>query len=879
MIPALSELFASPQWLWLLIPAIAIVVADTVRRWGSASLGRRIGGAAIRILIAIALLGALADPRWHERDDVGHLIVVVDRSASINDDALDEALELAEEIRDQQASDTRVGLVLFDATAEVAVFPGAAWDLPEAIRAEPVEATDIDAALRLALGLIPAQDGGEVVLLSDGRSTAGDDFATLAHAAERGVKIHTLAVEPARDDAAIGEVVLAEATVRPGAAVRGHVTVDGADERVRGTLRIRIGDDRILEQPVDLAPGERLDVPFEHNLAVRTDPGALPVTADFLPNRTDASPENNRRSATLIVGDPPQVRVFAGEPHDGNAMARALRAERMDVKVVAVDKIKPEDEDLEDVDLVVLANAPAASIGGGKALAPAFLDDLTHFVDAGGGLIVLGGPQSFDMGGYGHSALDRVLPVKLDPVDPEIEAGATILIILDRSGSMSAPVGFSKTKMQLADEGAAASIRLLRTFDRVGVMSVTETVRWEIPIQPVRDPAALERKVLRIRADGGGIFVYTSLAAAERALDGVSTPLKHVILFSDAADSEEKVRGVPFGTGPGPTAEDVAQRMRGKGITTSVIGIGTEDDVDTAFLKDLARSGGGRFYLTNDARKLRSLFVEETERLVDSSLHEVPFRPKVERAHEIVEGIDYARGPELRGYQELEARNTAEVVLTGPAGHPIMTTWRYGLGQVVTWASDASPRWAEGWLTWEGFSTQWTQAARFALRDRTGDDTAIEVDFSGSQARIRVARRDAKGLTIDEGGLRARLKQGASTREVSLDALEPGLWEAGVATEPGETYDVEVLGPDDKVLAVHTFAPPPSPERSHRSPDRDLLRDIATKTGGDAEPEAIAPASVASVTARVHQLWPWLLVLALCLLPLDALLRRPARVV
>lgn len=870
---------AAAGWAWLLLPALVLVTLDAVRPWGTASRGRRFAGGLVRALVMSSFALAMTDPRWHRKDDVAHLVIVLDRSASLSDEALDEALARANALRRSVGTDARVGLVLFDAEPTLAVLPGAPWELPQPLRETPVEATDLDAAIELALGTIPAQDGGAIVVLSDGRDTSGrSDLPAVEQAIARGVAIHTIPVAPRRTDPAVTEVVLAQTHVRPGASLQGHVVIDGSDELTRGRLVVRAGDVLVHSEPVEIAAGERLEVPFSHELDIRTNPGPLSIGAELIPDGEDIDPGNNRSATTAVVGAPPQVRVFVSEGHDGAALARALRAERMDVQVVELATSRPEDEKLDDVDLVVLANAPAASLGGSRGLSTPFLEDLARFVDRGGGLLVLGGPQAFDMGGYGHGPLSRVLPVRLDPVDPEVQAGATMIIILDRSGSMSAMVGLGKTKMELADEGAAASIRMLRPFDRVGVMSVTETVRWEVPVQPVRDPAPLERRVLRVRADGGGIFVYTSLVAAQKALMTADTPLRHVILFSDCADSEEKVKGIPFGTGPGPTAEDVAREMRAAGITTSVIGIGTETDIDTPFLKDLARAGGGRFYLTDDATKLRSLFVEETERIVDSSLHEASFRPEVARPHPIVEGIDYPRGPELRGYQELEPRPTAEVVLTGPGGHPILVTWRYGLGQVVAWASDAGPRWAENWLGWDGYTKQWTQAARFALRERAGDDTAVEVDFVGTQARIRVARRDGNGLSLDELGLRARVRHEGKATDVTLHSPEPGLWEATMPTQPESSYTLEVLDPAGKLLAEHTFAPPPSAERRHRTPDLQALEALAARTGGTHAPTSVESATVTGATTDVVRLWPWLILLGLLLLPIDAFVRRPARV-
>ncbi len=875
----LFQWFQSPAWLWLLVPVLAFVVLDAVRRWGTTKPGARIAASLVRFLALGGVVLALADPRWHEREDVAHVVFVVDRSASIPDAVLDDAVARVDTLARAVPEGTRTSLVLFDATPEVALAPGVAWSVPGPPRTESVDATDVDAALRLALGLIPAADGGEIVLVTDGRRTQRDDSGAVAHAKERGVAIHTVAIEPSKDDPAVGAVVLSSAQTRPGSAISGSIELDGATQAVRGTLKVTVGGKEVQSQVLELAPGKTTAVPFDHELDAKTDPGPLEVEATFTPTRGDADTSNNTAAATVLVTDPPLVRVFTGEEHDGTALARALRAERMDVQVVPVQSMQPQHEDLDEVDLVVLANAPAAAIGGAQALQPPFLRTLARYVDNGGGLLVLGGPQAYDMGGYGQSELDRVLPVKIDPIDPEIQAGATIIIILDRSGSMSAHVGWSKTKMELADEGAAASINLLRPFDSVGVMSVTETVRWEIKTQPVRDPGALKRKVMRIRADGGGIFVYTGLEAAYEALRKTNTPLKHVILFSDAADSEEKVDGIPFGTGPGTTSQELAKRFKGAGVTTSVIGIGTDDDVDTPFLKDLAKAGGGRFYLTADATKLRGLFVEETERLVDTSLHEEPFRPTVVRAHPIIGGIDYGSAPKLGGYQEVEARPTAEVILRGPEDHPMLTTWRYGLGHVIAWSSDAGPRWAESWLTWPGFAKQWTQAARFALRSRAGDETAVEVEVAGGQAQLRIARRDTAGLSLDEGTVRARIKGRSPASEVALRSLEPGLWGGNTPVEPGEVYTVEVLGDDDEVLATHTFTPPPSAERRFRTADRSWLAAVSEATAGDIDPTTVTPTATAGVTTDVHRLWPWALMLTLLLLPLDALLRRTARVV
>ena len=95
--------------------------------------------------------------------------------------------------------------------------------------------------------------------------------------------------------------------------------------------------------------------------------------------------------------------------------------------------------------------------------------------------------------------------------------------------------------------------------------------------------------------------------------------------------------------------------------------------------------------------------------------------------------------------------------------------------------------------------------------------------------------------------------------------------------EPGETYRIAVTGTDGKPLAQQIFIGPPSPERRHRTADERWLRSVAAKGGGQHEPQKLQPKLAPSATGERLRLWPALALLALLLLPLDALLRRPAR--
>ena len=139
----------------------------------------------------------------------------------------------------------------------------------------------------------------------------------------------------------------------------------------------------------------------------------------------------------------------------------------------------------------------------------------------------------------------------------------------------------------------------------------------------------MSKTILSITAAGGGIYIFTALADAFQRLRDASAKIKHVILFSDAADAEEKFAGeMADGAKSGGNAIDLVGQMLQAKITTSVVALGFERDKDVNFLRLLAERGNGRFYLTNDALNLPQIFTTETMKVAQSSLVEEPFLAK-----------------------------------------------------------------------------------------------------------------------------------------------------------------------------------------------------------------------------------------------------------
>ena len=103
--------------------------------------------------------------------------------------------------------------------------------------------------------------------------------------------------------------------------------------------------------------------------------------------------------------------------------------------------------------------------------------------DHGGGLIMLGGEESFGLGGYYRTPIEEALPVTME-VKQKVEIPSLAVVLsIDRSGSMAMSTDEKVTKLDLAKEAAHLVVDLLDERNEVGVMSWDTEFIWDAPRQ------------------------------------------------------------------------------------------------------------------------------------------------------------------------------------------------------------------------------------------------------------------------------------------------------------------------------------------------------------------------------------------------------------
>jgi uncharacterized protein YegL len=503
--------------------------------------------------------------------------------------------------------------------------------------------------------------------------------------------------------------------------------------------------------------------------------------------------------------------------------------------------------DLQNYDLLLLDNIPATD------LAPEQMRLFSSYVrDFGGGLLMLGGEQSFGLGGYYRTPIEDVLPVRCDFEKEQENPSLGLVLVIDRSGSMSGE------KVEMAKDAAKAAVELLGPKDYVGVVAFDHESFWAADLQSASDKVGVQQKIASIEA-GGGTDMAPAMEMALSKLQASSAKLKHIILLTDGVST------------PGPFYE-LATQMAQQKITLSTVGVG--GDADQELLKKISEWGNGRFYFTDNPSSIPQIFTKETMTAAKSAIRDMPFLPIQTVPADFLRGLDFSSAPFLLGYVNTKTKPTAELWLVTEKKEPLLATWRCGLGQAGAFTSDARNRWAVDWLKWEGYGKFWAQCVRKLMRaaalkhqpsqlTRQGDDFLFSVDCLDEQGKY------ASGL----GGEITLLDPDNHATKLPLESAAPGKFTAHWPAKHGAWHaQVTLKNGDQTVDQQYASISAGYPDEFLLRPvDEAKLRAIARETGGTYNPTALPNDRTAPIE---WELWPWLAGLALLLFLADVAAKR-----
>jgi len=852
-------------WLLLVGVTCAFLALRSFRRAKRPLTGLRWWVAlALRLVLIVLLTLVVAGAKFDVPSSKLCLLVCADTSDSVARSELALALTALGEAWDEgHRRGDIISLLAFSDTAQLDSVP--AERLPPGLpsRVGKGSSSDIACALRLASATAPEGWGRRILVVSDGNENRGRALEEAAALARQGVEVWALPVGRTGSREIIVERVDVPQRIRPGDPYQVSVVLE-SDHAGTGKLKLFENEHLVAEESVSYKAGRSV-VRF----GCRAEQTGLSVFRAELsaPSETGLT-ANNRGEAFCFTSGRERVLYLHGRHGAPSLVIPLLHEGSFDIENRSAERCPHRLIELSNYAAIVLDGVSAPTLGKRR------MECLESYVrDTGGGLIVLGGPQSFGAGGYYQTALERALPVTMDVKNKRTRKRSALAVVVDVSGSMGLEEA-GVTKLELANEGTARACELLDEGSLFGLCAVDTATSWVVPMTQVSGPRGrMVEQILKLRPGGGGIYVYTGLAAAYAELEGIEASVRHVILFADTADSEEPI---------GPTnvhVHELAKRMAAKEITTSVVGIGHRGDRDIALLRGLALRGNGRFYFTEDMFSIPALFAQEAMLAARNVVIEEPVEPVFVDRSPLLAGI--AAVPGLSGYVATSARSRSTVALAGLRDEPLLAHWHYGAGRAVAFTSSMA-QWGEQWTAWPNVGRLWLQTLRWAMRGRGNKGAKVVLRRDGELVDMVVEVRGAKGAfeKLDDVAVHLSGPSGSSEQSVVLEQVAPGRYRARFHVDCAGTYVVNVagrLGDGTAVNNLGALSVAYSPEYERLGPNHEVLGRMTSLTGGHVigiDDVAACLVPPRELTSTLRSIAPWLLLLALWLWLVDAASRR-----
>ena len=846
--------FLRPIWLVLAIPLIL-----SLWMWPLPSRMLRVLRFAMIVLLVLSLAGLSI--LWPRR--AGTVVVVSDLSLSVPD-GKKESLGVIDLVEEGMESGEKLAVVSFGRKVVVEQNPRST-PFTEFTGAIGPDGSHLTQALEKALTVIPKGAPGRVLVVSDGRWTGRPPESVISQATSRGIAIDFRPVERSQaDDLAVARIQTpASVTAKEAFLVNAWV-----HSPVKQKVQYRLyRDNKIISQGVRLFSSGQNRLTFRDQA---DNPGTLSYELKVQGEGTDPVPENNR--ARILVGIKGRRSVLLVSNSENRALEKMLKKGKLDVQQRSPGQCSWTLEALSNYSAVILENIPSQDIG------KAGMETLAAWVqESGAGLMMTGGFKSYSLGGYYQSPLDPILPISMELKQKHRKLQLAIVVTLDRSGSMNAPAGGGKVKMDLANLGTAQVLEMLSPVDEMGVLAVDSRPHEIQPVGPIKDKDAVRKKILSIRSMGGGIFVNVALRKSMEMLESAKAGTKHIILFADAADAER----------PGNYA-DLLQECETKGITVSVIGLGQKTHRDGKLLEDIALRGKGRCFFTTSAEELPRLFAQDTFVVARSSFVKTQTKVKVTAGMSALTGAQlFQYAPPIDGYNLCTLRKEANLAGVTVDEHkaPLMTSWQAGEGRVVCYTGEVDGPNTGPIGDWDQFGDMMTSLTRWVAgqKGELPNNSMLTQEIRQGMAVVQYhldPERDKEtfsGLptaTI----LRASPGETPAKETRTLRWTDPDTLTLEVPLQTSDTALTTVNIPDHGAVSLTPVCLPYSPE--YRPVDKGLgiatLYNLAQATGGQERLDLKDIWDDLPKQPIMQEISTWLLLALLVLLLLEVLERRTA---
>jgi uncharacterized membrane protein len=435
-------------------------------------------------------------------------------------------------------------------------------------------------------------------------------------------------------------------------------------------------------------------------------------------------------------------------------------------EVIVEDDIPNE---IESYDAVILDDINANKISDDE------VDLLEEYLgEKSNGLVVVGGDNSFDNGGYENSYFESLLPVKVGVGERKRDELYNVVFVIDLSGTVSSPFkpGSQESVLDFEKAFLLNIINSLNLDDKISIIGfvsrphcIPKDLHCVLTSISLIPSLGTTIRTLTVPSGAGadrGTNIALALARARQVLEKAEGG-KNVVLISDGIDTNEG--GIMKGI----------QTMNSFGIKLYTIGVG--QFVNTALLKKMAEAGNGIYFEPDETEKLKIIFMgdEDEQRCAKAKSGRAVL---MDTAHWITKG-DTSLKADISGYNLVVPKLWGRKLVATDCDRTIMTAGRYGLGRIVVLSTDDGTRWS-GQLFSRENSRIITRMVNWAIGDFTKDnefDVRIKDTTLGKATDVNVIsnekpeEEELQFVKIDTGVYSAKFRPEEEGFYNILDAI------------------------------------------------------------------------------------------------------------
>ncbi|NQT01750.1 MAG: VWA domain-containing protein [Planctomycetes bacterium] len=817
MINTYGFYFGQPWWL---VGCILLVPVIWLARRNLTALGsvRRVLATVLRCIVILILIILLARPVVTRKSRRLTLITVIDRSQSIPIGLQQKSLDYLSRALVHKVPRDQLAVVDVAEAASISKLPCGDISIRQRNTTLNGQQSKLSDGIQMAMAIAPPDTAVRILLVSEGNETAGDLKEAARIAAANKIPIDVLPLRYKYDNEVIFKRLAAPSKARSGQTVSLRFILNST-ANARGKLLLNLNG-----KPVDLVPDSpEIAVVADLKPGTNVKTVSLPVgtrgihefEAVFMPDEPgqDRIVQNNRASGITYVAGPGHVLVVDADGSTGQVLNKVMTNCGIDVQYCQAEEFPANLAKLMDTDAVILVNTDCSNFTFQQQ------EMLCRYVtDLGGGLVIVGGPQSFGAGGWIGSPIAEILPIDLDPPQKkQLPKGALVLIM----HACEMPQGNFWGKRV-----AVAAVNTLSRLDLVGILAYNwkGAGDWVFPLSQAGDKEAVISAIKQMQM-GDMPSLHAHLQAAYDKLKDCNAAQKHVIVISDGD--------------PRPPTAQLLSQCKQAGITCTGVAVFPHSPADVQSLLRVAQATGGRFYDVKDPQQLPQIFIKEAQVVRRALIIEETFSPRITYSlGEITKGLS-AVLPNLDGYVLTGPKGGLnQVVIASHQADPILATCQSGLGRCAAFTSSVDSRWASSWLQWSGFERFWEQTVRWAAKPSQSTDCEVFADVQGRQVTINVEAIDAEGKFVQFANIEGQIiAPDISANALELTQVGPGQYRGRFQGSTSGSYIVNLqyrkLGENAKTQLTHTTVTIPfAPEFRDLSDNAPLLAEISEIGGG-----------------------------------------------